>query len=190
MVFTLCTGTILVAVIPFGSAASLSGSSGVLGFRRLVKSCPVRPLPMLPKSVRTLFPEMSMVDLALCSSENLLWAAFDGLIVSDLLTISLKIRLSRPSLIARARDISACKFWWDAFSPAWIWLCSSSVTLVVAESTSLITSSIEVYALLFIRLATVVFSKDSESLVRFAPWGSCIEVEMGRSKVEGVVSWL
>ena len=62
--------------------------------------------------------------------------------------------------------------------------------LDVAESTSLITSSIEVYALLFIRLATVVFSKDSESLVRFASWGSCIEVEMGRSKVEGVVSWL
>lgn len=36
----------------------------------------------------------------------------------------------------------------------------------------------------------VVFSEDSESLVRFAPWVSCIEVVMGRSNVEGVVSWL
>ena len=131
-----------------------------------------------------------MVDLALCSSDSLLWASFDSLIVSDLPTISLKIRLSRLSLIARARDISACISWWDAFSPALISPWSSSVILDVAESTSLITSSIEVYALLFIRLATVLFSKDSESLVRFASWGSCIEVEMGRSKVEGVVSWL
>ena len=36
----------------------------------------------------------------------------------------------------------------------------------------------------------VVFSGGSESLVRFASWDSCIEVEMGRSKVEGVVSRL
>ena len=36
----------------------------------------------------------------------------------------------------------------------------------------------------------VGFSEDSESLVRFASWASCIEVEMGRSNVEGVVSWL
>lgn len=36
----------------------------------------------------------------------------------------------------------------------------------------------------------VVFSEESESLVRFASWDSCIEVEMGRSKVEGVVSRL
>ena len=68
--------------------------------------------------------------------------------------------------------------------------CSSSVILDVAQSTSLINSSIEVYALLFIRAAMVVFPEESESLVRFASWDSCIEVEMGRSKVEGVVSWL
>ena len=36
----------------------------------------------------------------------------------------------------------------------------------------------------------VVFSGGSESLVRFASWDSCIEVEIGRSKIEGVVSWL
>ena len=36
----------------------------------------------------------------------------------------------------------------------------------------------------------VVFSGGSESLVRFASWDSCIEVEIGQSKVEGVVSRL
>ena len=36
----------------------------------------------------------------------------------------------------------------------------------------------------------MVFSKDSESLVRFASWDSCIEVDIGRSNVEGAVSWL
>lgn len=36
----------------------------------------------------------------------------------------------------------------------------------------------------------VVFSDESESLGRFASWDSGIEVEMGRSKVDGVVSRL
>ena len=36
----------------------------------------------------------------------------------------------------------------------------------------------------------MVVLSESESLVRFASWDSCIEVEMGRSRIEGVVSWL
>ena len=34
----------------------------------------------------------------------------------------------------------------------------------------------------------VFLSEDSESLVRLASWDSSIEVETGRSKIEGVVS--
>ena len=38
------------------------------------------------------------------------------------------------------------------------------------------------------RVATVVLSEESESLVRFASWDSSIVVEIGRSNIEGVVS--
>lgn len=108
VLWMLCIGTILVAVIPFGNAASLSDSSEVVGFRKLVKSCPVRPLPMLPNRVRTLFSEPSKLLLASCSSDSSLLTSFTNLIVSGLRTISLDTSLSSSDLIALARDISAC----------------------------------------------------------------------------------